>query len=103
MGGILAAEVVLLQDSSGNRRHRILGIIAFDSPFLGMHPGVISAGLGSLFRTEPKSPPPPGGENTVHGEGAASASVSSLSTVDEFFDKRPARNFTVVESKQGMI
>lgn len=49
MGGILAAEVALLE------RHRILGTINFDTPFLGMHPGVIASGLGSLFRPAPES------------------------------------------------
>ena len=50
MGGLLSAEVALLQ------RHRILGTINFDTPFLGMHPGVIASGLGSLFRPALESP-----------------------------------------------
>ena len=50
MGGLLSAEVALLQ------RHGILGTINFDTPFLGMHPGVIASGLGSLFRPAPESP-----------------------------------------------
>ena len=57
MGGILSAEVVLLPprdpDPSRYFRHRILGTINFDTPFLGMHPGVISSGIGSLFRPGP--------------------------------------------------
>jgi hypothetical protein len=48
MGGLLAADIALAF------RHRIVGIINFDVPFLGMHPGIIKAGLGSLF-----SPAPP--------------------------------------------
>ena len=60
MGGILSAEVVLLPPYSPKDkdplRHRILGTINFDSPFLGMHPGVIASGIGSLFRPAPKSP-----------------------------------------------
>ena len=60
LGGILAAEVVLTpsNDSTGGSdlfEHRILGLIAFDTPYLGMHPGVVSTGIASLFRT----PPPP--------------------------------------------
>ncbi|KAI9806278.1 MAG: hypothetical protein M1825_006393 [Sarcosagium campestre] len=61
MGGILSAEVVLLPQegpyatSPGARRHRVLGTVNFDTPFLGMHPGVIVSGLGSLFR--PAEPP----------------------------------------------
>ena len=63
MGGILSAEVALLEphDPGSTRkvRHRILGTINFDTPFLGMHPGVIASGLGSLFRPAPDSPRPP--------------------------------------------
>ncbi|KAI9751979.1 MAG: hypothetical protein M4579_005815 [Chaenotheca gracillima] len=57
MGGILSAEVVLLPPFSPREhrafRHRILGTINFDTPFLGMHPGVIMSGLSSLFRPQP--------------------------------------------------
>ena len=56
LGGILAAEVVLLPPYSPHTpdifRHRILGLVAFDTPFLGMHPGVIGTGIASLFRTD---------------------------------------------------
>ncbi|CAZ86613.1 unnamed protein product [Tuber melanosporum] len=107
MGGILAAEVVLLRDERGGFKHRILGVVTFDSPFLGMHPGVISAGLGSLFRSEGKSPPEESGSGegggVYAGENSSMASLSTVhsgSTVDEFFDKRPERNFTIVQSKQ---
>ena len=55
-GGILAAEVVLLRNERRGFRHRISGVVSFDSPFWGMHPGVISAGLVSLFSSEGKSP-----------------------------------------------
>lgn len=46
LGGILAAEVALLQDD-GHPRHRILGLVNFDVPFLGLHPRVIPTGIGS--------------------------------------------------------
>ena len=52
MGGILSAEVALLN------KHRILGTVNFDTPFLGMHPGVIASGLGSLFTAAPEAPTP---------------------------------------------
>jgi len=109
MGGILAAEVVLLRNERQGFRHRILGAVSFDSPFLGMHPGVISAGLGSIFRSEGKSPSEEDGSaedgGVYAGENSSMASLSTVhsgSTVDEFFDRRPERNFTVVQSKQGM-
>ena len=60
MGGILAAEVVLLPpyspSSNDTFRHHILGTINFDTPFLGMHPGVVVSGLSSLFKPKPASP-----------------------------------------------
>jgi pimeloyl-ACP methyl ester carboxylesterase len=59
LGGILAAEVVLIPSNSpaGSNelfQHRILGLIAFDTPFLGMHPGVVGTGIASLFRPPPQ-------------------------------------------------
>ena len=58
MGGLLSAEMVLLADEGRDtpKRHRIVGTINFDTPFLGMHPGVVVSGLGSLFRPAPASP-----------------------------------------------
>ncbi|QSZ35550.1 hypothetical protein DSL72_008420 [Monilinia vaccinii-corymbosi] len=59
MGGILSSEVVLQPPPPpANRpfRHRILGTISFDTPFLGMHPGVVVSGIGSLFRPAPDPP-----------------------------------------------
>ncbi|TKA69169.1 hypothetical protein B0A49_04614 [Cryomyces minteri] len=53
MGGLLSAEVVLLPPFP---RHRIIGTINLDTPFLGMHPGVIKSGLGSIFRPAPNVP-----------------------------------------------
>ena len=48
MGGLVAADVALLC------RHRIIGVINFDVPFLGMHPGIIKAGIGSIFKPWPE-------------------------------------------------
>lgn len=62
MGGILSAEVTLLTSSSSDVfgaqqfRHRILGTINFDCPFLGLHPGIVLSGIGSLFRSTPSPP-----------------------------------------------
>lgn len=47
MGGLLAADIALVF------RHRIIGLVNFDVPFLGMHPGIIKAGLGSIFNAPP--------------------------------------------------
>lgn len=60
MGGLLTAEAVLLppySPATGQAfRHRILGTINFDVPFLGLHPGVIGSGIASLFRPAPEPP-----------------------------------------------
>ena len=62
LGGILAAEVVLIPTHTPKspeiHQHRVLGLVAFDVPYLGMHPGVISTGLASLFRPAPELPKP---------------------------------------------
>ena len=62
LGGILAAEVVLMPGSGDYQyKHRILGTIAVDVPFLGIHPGVVGTGIASLFRSAPEEadgPPP---------------------------------------------
>ena len=59
LGGILAAEVALLPTHTANSperlQHRILGVAGIDVPFLGLHPGVISTGIGSLFRPAPET------------------------------------------------
>ncbi|EXJ71244.1 uncharacterized protein A1O5_05050 [Cladophialophora psammophila CBS 110553] len=64
LGGILAAEVVLIPShfppgNSNLFQHRILGLMAFDTPFLGMHPGVVGTGIANLFRTPPQTPESP--------------------------------------------
>lgn len=50
MGGLVCAEVALLF------KHRIVGTVNFDVPFLGMHPGVIKSGLASIFTAAPEEP-----------------------------------------------
>lgn len=58
MGGLLSAEVVLLEATHSTQlKHRILGNINFDVPFLGMHPSVIKSGLASIF-SPAESPKP---------------------------------------------
>ena len=37
-------------------QHKIVGTVNLDTPFLGMHPGIIFAGIGSLFRPAPEAP-----------------------------------------------
>lgn len=58
MGGLLAADAATNpsnRDEHGNPK-RIVGVIAFDVPFLGMHPHVVISGIASLFaRDEQKA------------------------------------------------
>ncbi|KAJ5551954.1 hypothetical protein N7461_006652 [Penicillium sp. DV-2018c] len=62
LGGILAADVARLQQD-GQPKHRILGVVGFDVPFLGIHPRVIPTGtMGSM----PKKNPAP--EEKLAGE-----------------------------------
>lgn len=75
MGGLLAADVALLF------HHRIIGIINFDVPFVGMHPGIIKAGLGSIFT---KVPPP---QDQILATPATGGKPSRMSTI---FNPKPA-------------
>lgn len=101
MGGILAAEVVLQQPIppfiSKPLRHRILGMIGFDTPFLGMHPGVVVSGIGSLFRPAPEPPTATASQPSASGlstpmDSQASASLHSYaaSTTDSIESSQPS-------------
>ena len=46
MGGLLAADAAT---DPSNIARRIIGMIAFDTPYLGMHPHVVISGIASLF------------------------------------------------------
>jgi pimeloyl-ACP methyl ester carboxylesterase len=96
LGGILASEVALLPTHSPKspemRQHRILGVIGFDTPFLGMHPGVITTGIGSLFRSAPEMPEPKNPEeNGLSPVASTSASLLSPSdsNVSDPFSAQP--------------
>ena len=54
MGGLLAAEAATDPSNApgaypATKPSRIVGIIAFDCPYLGMHPHVVISGIASLF------------------------------------------------------
>lgn len=68
MGGLLAADIALVF------RHRIVGVINFDVPFLGMHPGIIKAGLGSIF----SKPPAPVDEIPEESTGKKPSRIGTL-------------------------
>lgn len=58
MGGLVCAEVALMPSPTSDRalKHRIVGTVNFDVPFLGMHPGVVKSGLASIFSSPPEEP-----------------------------------------------
>ncbi|KAJ6552244.1 hypothetical protein DFH09DRAFT_1167448 [Mycena vulgaris] len=62
MGGLLAADAATDSSNSGSlRSRRILGVVAFDVPYLGMHPHVVVSGIASLF-------PDDDGDKTTEGD-----------------------------------
>lgn len=64
----------------GQFKHRVLGTINFDTPFLGMHPGLVVSGIGSLFRP---APAPPGSAQSTQeaSTGTDTAETGSVSSV----------------------
>ncbi|KAG6262837.1 hypothetical protein E4U48_007045 [Claviceps purpurea] len=92
MGGLLAADVVLMSNRSSSRpqllKHRILGIIAMDAPLLGLHPGIVMSGLASLFQPSPKvdaqqeSPEASPELEFSHAIDSPSSSIDYLSSVN---------------------
>ncbi|KAI5924811.1 hypothetical protein F4810DRAFT_663461 [Camillea tinctor] len=80
MGGLLAADVVLMPSQDQNRlryfQHRILGTVNLDAPLLGLHPGIVVSGISSLFRkTEP--PKLPGESSSQAGHSPGPSSITS--------------------------
>lgn len=57
MGGLLAADAATDLSIIEGHSRRIIGIVAFDVPFLGMHPHVVISGIASLFADEDDSQP----------------------------------------------
>jgi hypothetical protein len=111
MGGILAAEVALLPPHSPATgqpfRHRILGTIGFDTPYLGMHPGVIVSGISSLFRPAPKPPEfnpqpqkgSPGHSGRTSPSSPSSTSISSTSaTLDPILSPQTSASVSTILS-----
>ncbi|KAI1462288.1 hypothetical protein F4805DRAFT_452820 [Annulohypoxylon moriforme] len=91
MGGMLAADIALMpsrdQYRIGYFLHRILGTVHLDVPLLGLHPGIITAGIASLFRSKPDKPdqatapedPIPEDESAAPISNVTSASASIYS------------------------
>ncbi|KAG8534148.1 uncharacterized protein KY384_000992 [Bacidia gigantensis] len=84
MGGLLDAEVIMLPwYTAGNEqvyKHRILGTVNFDTPFLGMHPGIVGSGISSLFRRSPS--PSPSSSPAAQLQNNHRSPRSSLETIE---------------------
>ncbi|GLB39790.1 putative prostaglandin-F synthase activity [Lyophyllum shimeji] len=55
MGGLLAAEAAIHasnETGTTGKPTRIVGMVAFDTPYIGMHPHVVISGIASLFQGE---------------------------------------------------
>ena len=74
MGGLLIAEAAL--DPSLVAR-RIIGLLAFDTPYLGMHPHVVISGIASLL---PKKEVP--GPSSVPAQGMQTESEVNIEDVN---------------------
>ncbi|KAK8066312.1 hypothetical protein PG997_013059 [Apiospora hydei] len=89
MGGLLAADVALMQSWDQNSpnffQNRILGTVNLDAPLLGLHPGIIVAGLSSLFRSKTDTPKPAGGST----QGTSSVTSPEPSLNSDFASPTP--------------
>jgi len=79
MGGLLAADAALSQRPEAKR---IVGMVFFDVPFLGMHPHVIVSGISSLFPDDekPRSEKEMNNNSSVELPGTPSVDPSSGDT-----------------------
>ncbi|KAF4332372.1 hypothetical protein FBEOM_13819 [Fusarium beomiforme] len=81
MGGILAADVVLMPNPSPYGvypfKHRIMGHVSLDCPFVGLHPGIVVSGISSLFKPAPT--PPQNNDREMVGGATSNESEASIS------------------------
>ncbi|KAI6783041.1 Reticulocyte-binding protein 2 a-like protein [Emericellopsis cladophorae] len=94
MGGILAADIVLMPNRNpyGSQHpylHRILGTISLDSPFLGLHPGIVVSGISSLFQSSPEQP----AENQEASSSNTDLQLQAASPYDMPPDRQPTDPF----------
>lgn len=82
MGGLICAEVALMPSPTSDRplKHRIVGTVNFDVPFLGMHPGVVKSGLASIFSAPPEEPSDRWQDTQLGAEGNGEGSSNDQRT-----------------------
>ena len=86
MGGLLVAEAAI--DPHPVAR-RIIGMLAFDTPYLGMHPHVVVSGIASLFakkdgEKQPGLPPTLADGLPTEREVNDNERVNFVPTIDAF-------------------
>jgi hypothetical protein len=83
MGGLLIAEAAI---NPSPVARRIIGLIALDAPYLGMHPHVVVSGIASLFPKDDKKKKKQGDkkeegeerQSTAGGGGAPAPSAQGM-------------------------
>lgn len=87
LGGALATEIVLLPprplEGRGPFRHRILGTIGFDAPYLGLHPHVVKYGIKSIFKPPEKPEAGPSSNASEQGSPHLGPQLSPAIVSDE--------------------
>lgn len=91
LGGILTANVALLPSSPSHphqhRKHHILGLINFDVPFLGLHPGIIQTSCKSLFhRDRDRDQIPAGHETETFTETETQTTAEAIAAFSPHYD-----------------
>ena len=88
MGGFLAAEAATSSNHVVSKR--IVALIAYDVPFLGMHPHVVVSGIASLL---------PHKQREKEGHGGINGGGSGLKTEKEMNDERHVNIAPAAESR----
>lgn len=93
MGGLLCAEVALIPSlADGSLKHRLIGTVNFDVPFLGMHPRVVKSGLASIFSPAPGPSKSPESNNYT-------PSVAGTQAAEGYFDDVLSRGASGSQAK----
>lgn len=97
LGGILSAEVALHESDSTNGldifKHNILGLINFDVPFLGLHPGIVGTGIASLFQPKRSNESPQDDAAERPGLSSIATEVFGSEKTPSWFKQNPDSNY----------
>ncbi|CRG85755.1 hypothetical protein PISL3812_02775 [Talaromyces islandicus] len=97
LGGILSAEVALNESDPTNSseifKHNILGLINFDVPFLGLHPGIVGTGIASLFQPKRNNESPQGDSAELPGLAPVGSGDLGLENMSSWFKENPDSNY----------